>query len=150
MSYQNLSKEELVMILNIIEQLLKDKPNKHSNNIKNYKTYLAHRNVSSNNVDNELKKLIGTLPFLLLNESIFQKNSDIADFATKIGVEVPFATKRGKEEIIGRVISSIAKFNNSRIILLNKMLKELEDTETDKSKESFLSIWDNIIKNTSL
>lgn len=96
--------------------------------------------------DKDLENLIGTIPFLLLDEKIFQKNIDITEFAKKIGVFIPSADKKKKEDIIGRIIVSISKFNGFKINELNKIIKKLNSSTTPKNKSNFFKNWDLAIK----
>ena len=98
----------------------------------------------------DLEELIGSLPFLLLNEKIFEKNLDIARFAEKLGIDIPSPEKKKKEDIIGRVISAVSKFNKNKISELNIIIGELNHTKKSNSKNNFFMDWEDAIKDINL
>lgn len=101
--------------------------------------------------NDKLESLIGTIPFILLNKSIFQKNQDIADFAFKIGVDIPQAHKKKIDDLIGRVITSIAEFSPTKIKKLNQAILELKKSNRETTnKETFFEEWDKAISNMKL
>lgn len=109
-----------------------------------------NKNQKSSGRKDDLEELIGSLPFLLLNEKIFEKNLDIARFAEKLGIEIPSPEKKKKEDIIGRVISSVSKFNKSKISELNSIISELNHTKKSNSKNNFFMDWEDAIKDINL
>lgn len=99
---------------------------------------------------NELEELIGSLPFLLLNDKIFEKNLDIARFADKLGINIPTPEKKKKEDIIGRIIVSVAKFDFRKISELNSIISDLVRNKNAISKNNFFNEWEDAIKNMNL
>ncbi len=151
MEYKNLSKKELVKLFKDIESLLNGSLlpqidsaiNKHSS---------QENNLLTDNYDqrNDLENLIGTIPFLLLNQKIFEKNQDIADFAENLGIHIPSPEKKKREDMIGRVVSAIARFDNKMIADLNIAIKSLKKTDIKKGKFNFFRDWEIAIKQMKL
>ena len=135
MEFNNLTKKELIEIL------------------ENLKKVLAGDTINQNNQpelnttqQSDLENLIGTVPFLLLNQQIFEKNQDIADFAKRLNIDIPGPEKKKREDIIGRVVSAIASFDHSRIAELNKAIKAIKNSDIKKGKSNFFRDWENVIK----
>lgn len=106
---------------------------------------------SKNRKQNEnLESLIGTIPFLLLNEDVFEKNQDIALFAQRLNIFIPSPEKKKREDIIGRIIASISKFDDKRISELTQAIKSLNSKSTTKNKNSFFREWEEVIKKVKL
>jgi hypothetical protein len=99
---------------------------------------------------NEVESLIGSIPFILLDKSIFQKNLDVVEFANKIGIDIQSGEKKKLDEIVGRVIVAIKEFPPNRIAQLNQAILQLKNksfTINKKDKKSFFEEWDRVIKN---
>src|SRR5690606_17885642 len=86
---------------------------------------------------NDLEALIGTIPFLLLNQDVFEKNQDIAEFAKRLNIIIPSPEKKKREDIIGRIVSSIAKFDGRKIRELNLAIKAVKNSDMKKGKSNF-------------
>lgn len=93
-----------------------------------------------------LQKLIGTIPILLLDERIFERNQEIADFASKLGIKIPSPEKKKREDIIGRIIVAISKFDRNKLYELDKIIFQLIVTAKPGNKNSFFANWDKAIK----
>jgi len=136
MDINNLTRKDLIEIIEKIRKTLKE-------------TWLYEERTlfdNSRNRKNDLEDLIGTIPFLLLNQQIFEKNQDIADFANKLGIKIPSPEKKKKEDIIGRVVSAIAKFDRKKIYELNIAIKSLKRSDVKKGKSNFFKDWEDAIK----
>lgn len=136
MNLEKYTKQELVSLIEEISSIIGK-----VNQIQNQK--------SSGRKD-DLEELIGSLPFLLLNEKIFEKNLDIARFAEKLGIDIPSPEKKKKEDIIGRIISSVSKFNKSKISELNFIISDLNHIKKSNSKNNFFIDWEDAIKDINL
>ena len=90
MDYTKLSKKNLVDILGNLVKVLEGGGTNESNPIE------QHKQIE----DNPLESLIGTLPFLLTNKALFEKNQDIADFAKRLDIYIPSPEKKKREDII--------------------------------------------------
>lgn len=134
MDYSSLSKKDLIDILESIKKALE-----------NESTNQATTN-SSQGTQTDLENLIGTIPFLLLNQQIFEKNQDIAEFAKKLNISIPSPEKKKREDIIGRIVSSIAKFDARKITELNFAIRALKKSDMKKGKSNFFKDWENAIK----
>lgn len=107
------------------------------------------KNLSSNSNRSDLEELIGSLPFLLLNEQLFEKNIDISNFAKKLGIDIPTPEKKKKEDLIGRIIVSIAKFDVRKLNNLNNIIKNIESS-SKINKNNFFNEWEIAIKSIDL
>lgn len=133
MDFNKYNKKELVEIVRAINNLILKK---EANNISKKK---------------DLESLIGSLPFLLLNESFFQKNLDVANFGEKLGIKIPSPEKKKKEDIIGRIVSAVSKFDKRKIEQLNTAIDNLNKKSTaNKNKNNFFNDWEEAIKNIDL
>lgn len=144
---ENISKDELrKLIREIIAEVITDnKPKKRNLSSRHYSN-------QSNNISNsvEVENLIGSIPFILLDKNIFQKNMDVVEFANKIGIEIQAGEKKKLDEIVGRIIVAIKEFEPSKISQLNKAISQLKTkpkSTSKKDKKSFFEDWDRVIKN---
>ena len=131
MDINKYSKKELVDIVKGINNLIQNKETKVSKK-------------------KDLESLIGSLPFLLLNEKIFQKNLDVANFGKQLGIRIPSPEKKKKEDIIGRIISSISKFDTKKIENLNIVIEDFKKRPSPTNKSNFFNEWEEAIKNINL
>ncbi len=140
MDYNKLSKSELVEVLTKISSFLEGDgelvPKKN-------------RELKESRQD-ALENLIGTIPSFLLNSDIFEKNQDIADFAKRLGIVIPSPEKKKREDIIGRIVSAVAKFNKQKISDLSIAVEELKKTDLKKGKSNFFLDWENAINQMKL
>jgi len=152
MEYKNLSKKELVKLFKDIESLLNGDLLPQNNSAINNTSNQENNLLTDNNYEqrNDLENLIGTIPFLLLNQKIFEKNQDIADFAENLGIHIPSPEKKKREDMIGRVVSAIARFDNKMIADLNVAIKSLKKTDIKKGKFNFFRDWEIAIKQMKL
>jgi len=139
-NYNNLSKKELIDVLENIKKVLEGNNEKQPS--------LPFSN--SDDFSTDLENLIGTIPFLLLNQQLFEKNQDIADFANKLNINIPSPEKKKREDIIGRVVSAIARFDNKKIAELNYTIKSIKNSDMKKGKSNFFKDWENAIKQIKL
>lgn len=144
---ENISKEELrKMIKEIINELnTTKKPARKNISSKHYSNQSTYSHQSD-----EVENLIGSIPFILLDKSIFQKNLDVVEFASKIGIDIQFGEKKKLDEIVGRVIVAIKEFPPTQIAQLNQAILQLKSKSpmtSKKDKKSFFEEWDKVIKN---
>lgn len=141
MDYTKLSKKNLVDILENVVEVLEGVNSSKNNPIEQYKQI----------EDNPLESLIGTIPFLLTNKALFEKNQDIADFAKRLDIYIPTPEKKKREDIIGRIIFAILDFDRYRIAELNSAIKSIKGTvDSKKDKSNFFKEWENVIKNIKI
>ncbi|MCR5888901.1 hypothetical protein LRS06_14220 [Hymenobacter sp. J193] len=158
MNFEKLTKAELIKVLEAISQVIESPSAQKSQkeeffwdgHIKNRAIIKRSNRYIAEDIDSDLSNLIGVIPFFLLNENIFQKNQDLSDFAKRLDIQVPFAGKRGKEEIVGRIISQIARFDIIKLKQLNAIMDQLTFNPPKEDKNSFFSAWDDIISNMKL
>ena len=134
MDYNSLTKKDLIDIVENARRVL------------NNESSTENLTTLSQGTQNDLESLIGTIPFLLLNQQIFEKNQDIAEFAKKLSISIPSPEKKKREDIIGRIVSSIAKFDTRRITELNLAIRSLKKSDIKKGKSNFFKDWENAIK----
>lgn len=144
MKLDNVAKDELRKIVREIiqEVFTENKPTKKTISPKHY---------SQQNKSNDVENLIGSIPFILLDKKIFQKNMDVVEFADRIGVIITSGEKKKLSEIVGRIIEAIKGFPPNRITLLNQTISQLKaSSASKKDKVSFFEEWDRVIKNMKL
>lgn len=138
---ENISKQELrTVIKEMIQEILAEK--------RTPKKKISSKHYSSQS--NEIENLIGSIPFILLDKTIFQKNQDVVEFASRIGIDIISGEKKKIDEIVGRITVAIKEFPPSKIIRLNQAIAQLkEKTSTSKKRDkiSFFQEWDKVIKN---
>lgn len=99
--------------------------------------------------------LVGALPQLFDDTSIFSTNEDIASFAQEIlGLRVPRWKKKSKYEIIGHVLCNVYKLNDRRLSMLVTALTKLVSGDTKakqivRAKKDQKSNWNEIIRRLS-
>jgi hypothetical protein len=142
MNLDNITKDELrILIRDIVREVISE--NKSSKKPISSKHYTQQ--------GNDVENLIGSIPFILLDKKIFQKNMDVVEFADKIGVIISSGEKKKLSEIVGRIIEAIKEFPPNRISLLNQTISHLKKSSTSKKdKASFFEEWDRVIKNMKL
>lgn len=143
----NITKEELRNLIKeiIAEVSTEKKPAKRNLSSKHYSNQSNY--ISQ---DNEVENLIGSIPFILLDKTIFQKNMDVVEFASKIGIDIQSGEKKKLDEIVGRIIVAIKEFPPTKIASLNQAILKLKAKPTNtnkKDKKSFFEEWDKVIKN---
>jgi len=109
MEYNKLSKKDLIEMIDNIKKVIDGLEGKSNNR------YDEKKSIENNPLEN----LIGTIPFLLTNKDLFEKNQDIADFAKRLDIFIPSAEKKKREDIIGRVILAISNFDKNKVEDLN-------------------------------
>ena len=82
---------------------------------------------SNNAVQNEaMSHLIGILPTLLKDETLFPSNSRINQFATQVlQLEISRWEKRSRFEIIGLIVCSVEETNQDRLATLTDWITKL-------------------------
>jgi len=152
MATENISKEELKsMIREIIREIeLSRNKSKRSNiSLRHYSN--PERYTSSVPRNSNLENLIGSIPFILFDKTIFQKNMDVVEFAEKIDIHIVGGEKKKLSEIVGRIIEAIKEFPPSKIVQLNQAIMQLKQIPSNKKdKLSFFKDWDYVIKNMKL
>lgn len=76
--------------------------------------------------------LVGTLPALFMDESIFPSNEDIADFsASALQINIPRWQKKAKFELVGHIVCHAVKLDDMQVANLVRALTFIVDGETD-------------------
>ncbi len=76
--------------------------------------------------------LVGVLPSLLTDETLFPSNEDIIEFsALTLGITVPRWQKKSKFEVIGHIVCSAEQAEPSRLQRLVRALADLMDDKGD-------------------
>lgn len=155
MDINNLSRKEALDLIKTLKTILEGNLIV-SNNSRNAKIIdIENRNIDyyfpNSSKSNNLESLIGTIPSLLLNKEIFEKNQDIAEFAKKLDIFIPSPEKKKREDIIGRVVSAISEFDPARLSDINRAIRLVTKSNVNKSnKSSFFKDWENVIKDINL
>lgn len=72
--------------------------------------------------------LVGALPRVFMDESLFPTNEDIAQFADSVmELQIPRYAKKSKYEIIGHVVCETDRLNDTRLAKLVSALAALAD-----------------------
>lgn len=136
MDFSKLSKRELIEIIDNIKDI-----------IEGLNSPKINRNEKKTNEENPLENLIGTIPFLLTNKDLFEKNQDIADFAKRLDIYIPSAEKKKREDIIGRIILAISNFDEIKVRELNTAIKSLRVSDNiEGNKSNFFMDWESMIR----
>lgn len=148
----NLSKDDLqILIREVVRQVLDErKTPKRKISAKHYSNQNNYSNSENSIVNNSVEKLIGSIPFILLDKNIFQKNMDVVEFANSLGIVITNGEKKKIDEIVGRVIAAIKEFPLNRVLQLNEAIAQLKSktaSNPKKDKKSFFEEWDRVIKN---
>ena len=145
--FEKLSREDLVELLENIYEAIESTRSSltHTQSTINFISSSNKRRTNKN-----LKTLIGTIPFLLMDEMIFERNQDIASFAQTLDIQIPWPEKKKKEDMIGRIIVSISKFDDMKIAYLTNLINKITARKQYTNKDSFFADWDNAIKNIKL
>lgn len=143
----NISKSrKLLNLINAVNQINKS-------DIELLEKLLSHTNVESfekiplKELNKDKKELIGKLPFILMETKYFNSNQEIVSFAEKININIPTNwEKRSKEEIIGRIVVSVSKFEPNKLEKLNRILNEILGRVEQGVVSDFFLEWDRVIK----
>jgi hypothetical protein len=99
--------------------------------------------------------LVGALPQLLDDSSIFPTNADIASFAEEVLIlQVPRWQKKSKYEIIGHLVCSTYKLDDAKLSTLVSALTKLVSGDKRakqiiEKKKDYESNWNEIIRQLS-
>jgi hypothetical protein len=96
--------------------------------------------------------LVGTLPSLLTDESLFPSNEDIVEFSTMtLGITIPRWQKKSKYELIGHIVCHTDLADQEKIFslvqVLNSLLSDKGETKRNlaEQRQSGLS-WNEVIQ----
>lgn len=110
------------------------------------------RNHSSLNRTPTSQLLVGTLPGLLKDETIFPTNEDIVEFSLlTLGITITRWQKRSKYELIGHIVchadSASEEKLNRLVQVLNNVMSDKGETKRDlqEQRQSGLS-WNEVIQ----
>ena len=99
--------------------------------------------------------LIGALPSLFMDQKIFRRNEDIAEFASSVlNIEIGRYSRSARAEVIGRVICQTVDLDDKKLDQLVKALAVLakNDAKTNSiisKRESSNFSWNDIINELS-
>jgi hypothetical protein len=101
--------------------------------------------------DGKKKKLIGTLPYVLMDTTKFPSNKSIAKLAeVSLNYKISLPEKRGRAEMIGMIIGKIVNDKNEKFNTFMEVWKDfinLEDSNQNlKTNEDFVDIWLDFFK----
>ncbi|MEV5036747.1 hypothetical protein MRBLBA21_001539 [Peribacillus frigoritolerans] len=114
----------------------------------NYINYINNINytVKGKNENSKKRELIGSLPTALIDKKLFPKNEDVARLLEKsLNFTIERWNKIKREEIIGHVISEIAKRDDNEI---NLFYNAWNDFEKGKVFDSVKNEDENELNNT--
>jgi hypothetical protein len=100
--------------------------------------------------------LVGILPGLFMDESLFASNEDIAEFSfTALGIPIPRWQKKAKFELVGHIVCHAVNLDDRRVAGLVRALTHIIDGEGDarqllKSRKERGMTWNEVIQNLLL
>lgn len=98
---------------------------------------------------NEIVKLIGSLPFVLLDKKYFPDNKTLVMFAEKhLKIKVTSAPSRGRNEIIGTIIVKISEKNKKDISEFATALNKILGKQEKGNIKNFFTEWNKVISET--
>lgn len=97
-------------------------------------------------IQEKKKVLIGTLPYVLMDKTKFPTNQSIVKLADEsLNYKISTWKKRGREEMIGLIISRIAEDNENQfevfMDLWKKFITNGKIIENSRSNREFVDIW---------
>jgi hypothetical protein len=152
------TKDALYMLLDLLDSMEKTSNNNsllnlNSVKIKNVKEDIFKYLNEEINKDYTTKRdtkseLIGILPSVLIDEKRFPTNEALAKFSeNSLNFKIPFWKKRGRTEIVGRIIDNINKRNDNELVEITNIWKKfIDDPEYVRQKnfvekKDFVDIW---------
>jgi hypothetical protein len=97
-------------------------------------------------IQEKKKALIGTLPYILMDKAKFPNNESIVKLAEEsLNYKISTWKKRGREEMIGLIISRIAEDNENQFEVFMDIWKNFissnEMSENKTTNKQFVDIW---------
>lgn len=108
---------------------------------------------SSKTRQNETTILIGRLPSLFMDDSLFTTNEDIVEFARHaLKIDMPRWHKKSKYELIGNVVCNANLLDVDRLRQLIKAVESLQDVKSStrdlvKNQREIGLSWNEVIQN---
>ena len=109
---------------------------------------VKRRAVAREGRGNEKLQLIGTLPSVLLDWSLFPTNAHLTEFARQLNIKVKFGNKRSRNEIIGTIISEVWNRDEKEISSLTHALDKIMGKREKGEIKNFFLEWDKVIRET--
>lgn len=113
---------------------------------------LSNKQNSTKNRANETTILLGRLPSLFMDESLFPTNEDIVEFARHaLEIDMPRWHKKSKYELIGNVVCNANLLNVKQLKQLITAVENLQESTSDardfvkKQRKLGLS-WNEVIQ----
>lgn len=104
----------------------------------------------SSNDDGLVYNLIGVLPTLLKDETIFSSNSSLVQFAQEVlSLNMPRWEKRSRNELIGLIICNVEEANRNRLETLAQLTQKLLNNKEkikDAIKQENIFSWNDTIQ----
>jgi hypothetical protein len=111
---------------------------------------IQYERFHTKNEEEEKNILIGELPMVLLSKKYFPDNKTLIEFAaTSLGLPISYARKRSRREIIGIIITEIAKVKTERIQEFRRAL-EIVLKKKIMGKTEFFDEWEKAIRSIRL
>lgn len=126
-----------------------------SKRMSSYKNSELSGIAANHSVSDNKQFLVGVLPTLLADESLFQANEDIADFARQVmNVDIPRYHKKSRYELIGHIVCNTNELDeNSLAPLVKALAAVLERGDVGKAmlrtKKTANYSWNSIISDLS-
>ncbi len=92
-------------------------------------------------------KIIGGLPKVFLSKKWFPQNLDIDDFAKRhLGINIPNPEKKSRPELIGIVITKVAKLDSRELYNFNRVLNTVLVKVDAGEVDDFFLEWEKAIR----
>lgn len=106
--------------------------------------YEPYRRVTKR--EDAVRLLIGELPVVLLSKKFFPDNRSLIEFAqTSLNLPISLTRKRSRREIIGVIITEVAKLDLNKIRAFRETLSVVLQKQP-KSRTDFFDFWEKTIR----
>lgn len=107
---------------------------------------LSSKELNKESIKEKKKALIGTLPYVLMDKKKFPNNESIVKLAREsLNYEIKGWKKRGREEMIGLIISRIAEDSENQFEVFmdiwETFISNDDISENKRSNKQFVDIW---------
>ncbi len=136
---------ELINDLSIFKDILKGMNKLNKKRLNRIMSYMDGKS-DKVHVSDDKKDLIGIIPTLLTNHKIIPTNLELFKIANELGIYIPHWNKKSYEDIIGRIVVSISRFDEKKLKRVNRLFKSLTPQIDKADKDTFFSEWEKAIK----
>mgnify|MGYP001454335712 CR=1 FL=1 len=155
MKRKDLTKKDISILLNFVEEFSWVSNKFNSYNLSEITSSLLNSTHEENN--NDIREfLAGYLPKILMDREVFARNKDIYSFASSLDIYIKNPEKRSREELIGIIVCNVyekdlSEINKAYKVVTgiskdpNLMAKIKKTKSIDESKDGVYD-WNYVIK----